>query len=61
MDNSTKDVIMECEGTDRNEKSLAMDIICYVNAERRKWKSACIGVAVLELLTLAGIAIYLLK
>lgn len=40
MDNSTKDVIMECEGTNRNERSLAMDIICYVNAERRKWKSA---------------------
>lgn len=61
MDNLTKDAIMECEETDRNKRSLAMDVICYVNGERRKWKAACIIMSVLEALTVAGIIFYIVR
>lgn len=61
MDKMTKGAIMECEETDRNERSLAMDVICYVNSERRKWKAACIIMSVLEALTVAGIIFYIVR
>lgn len=56
-----KDAIIECEETNSNERSLAMDVICYVNSERRKWKAACILMSVLELFTVAGIIFYIVR
>ncbi len=62
MDKMTKDVIMECEEADAmTERSLAMDVICYVNGERKKWKTACIIMIALELVTIAGIILYVMR